>query len=269
MHISLCSAAEPLLQQTSWQPSAPWSWLIIFVSGWRPRRSKDHDICGAFLLRSLPFQSPLPCSPGETIQMELPSHPQSKLGRFVMRTHGYYPTTAGCRIQAAQRPQRECEGFKEGGKSFPAVPYCASPGDNIPPARPQCKRAGGRWKEGRRTGRGQAAATRVQRWGRGLRDPPAVLPGAQPALSAEATRTVCWSKGTEVRFQSLSPQWGRGGAIQPSHPAFQIPLGDTWRWSAAMGAWSRPRQEQVSPPSPPASVFCIRSHASENRALPF
>lgn len=62
------------------------------------------------------FSDPRPCSPRETIQMEVPSHPQTKLGRCVMRTHGCYPVTAEGGIQAARRPQRECERCQEGGK---------------------------------------------------------------------------------------------------------------------------------------------------------
>lgn len=94
----------------------------------------------------------------------------------------------------------------------------------------------------------------------------AILPGAQPALSAEAARTVCWSKGARVQFQSLSPGRGRGGAIQASPPAVQIPLGDTWLWSVAMGDWSGPRGEQVSPPSltlPQFSAYTARLPKTE------
>lgn len=35
-HVSLCSAAQPLLQPPSPQPRAPRSWLIIFGWGRRP-----------------------------------------------------------------------------------------------------------------------------------------------------------------------------------------------------------------------------------------
>lgn len=50
-----------------------------------PDASEYHDIFVAFLLHSLPFQSPH-FSPRETIQMEQPSRPLIKLGRFVIRT---------------------------------------------------------------------------------------------------------------------------------------------------------------------------------------
>lgn len=36
----------------------------------------------------------------------------------------------------------------------------------------------------------------------------AVLPGAQPALSAEAARIVCWSKGAEGPISEFVPTTG-------------------------------------------------------------
>ena len=67
--------------------------------------------------------------------------------------------------------------------------------------------------DGRRGG-GWAAATGV----RGVEEEAsmtslAILPVAQPALSAVAARTVCCSKGPRVQFQSLSPH---GAMLAPS-----------------------------------------------------
>lgn len=101
---------------------------------------------------------------------------------------------------------------KEGRcERFSAMPYCASPGDNIPPARPDSKgsvsaKGQGQWKKGRRTGssykgaRGGGEETSMTSL--------AVLPGAQPALSAEAARIVCWSKGAEGPISEFVPTTG-------------------------------------------------------------
>lgn len=56
MHISLCSAAEPLLQQTSLCTLEPADYFCLRLEAWDA--SEYHDICVAFLLHSFPFQSP-------------------------------------------------------------------------------------------------------------------------------------------------------------------------------------------------------------------
>lgn len=58
------------------------------------------------------------------------------------------------------------------------------------------------------------------------------------------------ARGQRVRFQSLSPIWGRRGASQASPAAVQIPAGDTWPWSTARADRSGSGGEQVPPPLP-------------------
>lgn len=56
--------------------------------------------------------------------------------------------------------------------------------------------------------------------------------------------------GSRVRFQSLSPSRGRGGAIRAWRPVVQIPLGDTRLWSAATAAGPA-REGSRCPCAPP------------------
>lgn len=68
--------------------------------------------------------------------------------------------------------------------------------------------------------------------------------------------------GSRVRFQSLSPGRGRGGAIQAWRPAAQIPVGDTRLWSAATAAGAareRSRCRRAPPTLPGFAAITARS----------
>lgn len=62
--------------------------------------------------------------------------------------------------------------------------------------------------------------------------------------------------GSRVRFQSLSPGRGRGGAIPAWRSAAQIPLGDTRLWSAATAAGAARERSRCrrAPPTLPGFV---------------
>lgn len=101
-----CPSAESL----SSKPPVPPSWGLFLSPPRGPDASERQDICAAFL--------PLPSPPSlrEMMQMGLPSLPLLQQGTFVMRTLCHHPVTAECGSQAAPRPQKEREGFREGAK---------------------------------------------------------------------------------------------------------------------------------------------------------